>query len=79
MSRFDAVETHRRIATVLTAEDLKTTFFFESIDNEITADQLSGALPQPSTIAMVLEAAERCALSASFSVAHRYIQVSEGM
>jgi hypothetical protein len=77
MSNFEAVEVHRRIASLLTTSGLKDAFFFEGVDHAIIADALTSSLPTEETVIMVLDAAELAALAASFSIAHRYLQALE--
>lgn len=78
MSRFQPIDVHRRIASILATGDLKYQFLFEAVDSAIIATTLSEETPKASTVALVLEAAERAAMSASSMLAYRYSQVLEG-
>jgi hypothetical protein len=77
MRNFEAVDVHRRIASLLTMKDLKDTFFFEGVDHAILAVVLTSSVPAKETIIMVLDAAELAAVANSFSIADRYLQALE--
>jgi hypothetical protein len=72
---FRPIDVHRRIASTLTTGHLKHKFFFEGVDSAIIVAKLSEEAPDENTVELVLEATERAALSATFSLAYRYSQI----